>query len=130
ARSRESSMRIWPTTWRGRSGLALLIGGTAFASLAFLQRSDPPIVLQVTAAQQEDLVTAVTGTGTVQPRRTVDIKYDGQDFVEDLAVTEGQRVSRGHVLARMNTQLLEHTRGQGVQVVARDDAHVALAPGP
>src|SRR5262245_1088078 len=120
-------MTIWPRTWRGRSGLVLLIGAAAIASLASLRRSDPPITLRVTPVMQEALVVAITGTGTVQPRRTVDVKYDGQDIVEELVATEGQRVTRGQMLARMNTQLLEHTREQEVQIVGRDEANLALA---
>ena len=114
-------------TWRGRGGLVMLMGGVVLVSLALLRPADSPVTLRVTRAQRGDLFTAVTATGTTQPRRTVDIKYDGQDFVEQLFVSEGQRVTRGAVLARMNTQLLEHTRAQNAQVAERDDANLALA---
>jgi HlyD family secretion protein len=117
----------FPHTWRGRGGLLCLCGLTVFASLALLPRRAAPVVLRVTRAQRGDLVTAVTATGTVQPKRTVDIKYDGQDFVEQLTVAEGQRVTRGQILARMNTQLLEHTRAQNQQIVERDEANLTLA---
>ena len=114
-------------TWRGRGGLVMLLGGVVLVSLALLRPADSPVTLRVTRAQRGDLFTVVTATGTTQPRRTVDIKYDGQDFVEQLFVSEGQRVKRGAVLARMNTQLLEHTRAQNAQVAERDDANLALA---
>ncbi len=116
-----------PKTWRGRIGWLLVCGLALGLSLAVRPRPRSPVTVRVARAQRGDLVTAVTATGTLQPARTVDIKYDGQDFVEQLFVTEGQRVTRGQILGRMNTQLLDHTRAQNLQIAERDEASLALA---
>ena len=115
-------------SWRVRVGLiAVLLLAVLLSSRVLLGRDATPVVVRVAAAQRGDLMTAVTATGSVQSGRTVDIKYDGQDFVDRLFVREGQTVHRGQALARMDTQLLSHTRDQASQLVARDDANLALA---
>jgi HlyD family secretion protein len=86
-----------------------------------------PASLDVVKVRQGDLLSAVTATGSLQAPRSVDVKYDGQEFVDRLFVKEGDHVRRGQILAQMNAQVLEHTREQNRQLMQKDDALLAQA---
>jgi len=73
------------------------------------------------------LLSAVTATGSLQAPRSVDVKYDGQEFVDRLFVKEGDHVRRRQILAQMNALVLEHTREQNRQLMQKDDALLAQA---
>jgi HlyD family secretion protein len=88
---------------------------------------DSPTSLDVVVVRQGDLLSAVTATGSLQAPRSVDVKYDGQEFVDRLFVKEGDHVRRGQILAQMNALVLEHTREQNRQLTLRDDALLAQA---
>jgi RND family efflux transporter MFP subunit len=84
-------------------------------------------VLAVVKPVVSDLQTAVTATGTLYPSHSVDIKFDGQEIVEDLQVKEGDHVSAGQVLAVMDTRVLDHTRLQNLQILEKDSASLVQA---
>jgi HlyD family secretion protein len=86
-----------------------------------------PASLDVVVVRQGDLLSAVTATGSLQAPRSVDVKYDGQEFVDRLFVKEGDHVRRGQILAQMNALVLEHTREQNRQLTQKDDALLAQA---
>lgn len=88
---------------------------------------DSPVSLDVVVVRQGDLLSAVTATGSLQAPRSVDVKYDGQEFVDRLFVKEGDHVRRGQILAQMNALVLEHTREQNQQLMQKDDALLAQA---
>jgi RND family efflux transporter MFP subunit len=88
---------------------------------------DSPASLDVVVVRQGDLLSAVTATGSLQAPRSVDVKYDGQEFVDRLFVKEGDHVRRGQILAQMNALVLEHTREQNRQLMQKDDALLAQA---
>ena len=66
----------------------------------------------VVQAEQGDLLSAVTATGTVEARRTVDIKYDTQSIIVGLFVKEGDHVATGQTVATMDLSLLEPALAQ------------------
>jgi multidrug efflux pump subunit AcrA (membrane-fusion protein) len=84
-------------------------------------------VLAVVKQIVGDLQTAVTATGTLYPSHSVDIKFDGQEIVEDLKVKEGDHVSAGQVLAVVDTRVLDHTRLQNLQTLQKDSASLLQA---
>jgi HlyD family secretion protein len=86
-----------------------------------------PASLDVVMVRQGDLLSAVTATGSLQAPRSVDVKYDGQEFVDRLFVKEGDHVRRGQILAQMNALVLEHTREPNRQLMQKDDALLAQA---
>jgi RND family efflux transporter MFP subunit len=101
--------------------------GVFAGALSYAHRPSPVETVLVAAVVQGDLKTAVTATGSFQPRRSVDVKFDGQNFVEHLYVDEGSHVTKGEVLAQMDTRLLTHNRAQAQQLLEKDDASLALA---
>jgi HlyD family secretion protein len=84
-------------------------------------------VLDVVKPVAGNLQTAVTATGTLYPSHSVDIKFDGQEIVEDLKVKEGDHVSADQVLAVMDTRVLDHTRLQNLQTLEKDSASLVQA---
>jgi HlyD family secretion protein len=84
-------------------------------------------VLAVVKPIVGNLQTAVTATGTLYPSHSVDIKFDGQEIVEDLKVKEGDHVLAGQVLAVMDTRVLDHTRLQNLQTLGKDSASLVQA---
>jgi HlyD family secretion protein len=89
--------------------------------------SDPPTAINVTPALHGDLLTAITATGSLEATRSVDVKYDGQEFVSQLLVKEGDHVRKGQMVARMDVQVLEHTRAQDSQTFEKDEASLSQA---
>ncbi len=110
------------TLFLASSAISLVIWGAS----AF-RFSDPPTVVNVTPALHEDLLTAITATGSLQATRSVDVKYDGQEFVSQLFVKEGDHVRKGQVVARMDVQVLDHTRAQNIQMLEKDEASLIQA---
>ncbi|MDQ2949742.1 MAG: hypothetical protein M3Y27_28020 [Acidobacteriota bacterium] len=58
------------------------------AGWKYSHRAQPLESVQVATAVEGNLKSATTATGSLQPRRSVDIKFDGQNFVEHLYVNE------------------------------------------
>ena len=91
-----------------RMALALLIVPVAALGLKLFWHQDSARTdVAIVQAQRSDLLSAVTATGTVEPRRTVDIKYDTVNLITGLFVKEGDRVAANQPVATMDLSLLE-----------------------
>lgn len=91
--------------------------------------SDPTQTITVVAAQHGDLFSAVTASGTLESRRTMDIKYDAESPVDKLLVREGDHVKAGEVLAVMDTSILNHSLDEARQVMEKDQTMLMEAKG-
>ena len=125
---------------RRRLALALAgLAGLACASLSFVsighaQESAPaaeapkPPSISVIAAKEGEIVETVDVTGTLMPRETVSIgaDVDGLRIVE-LAAEEGDRVEKGAVLARLETDMIDSNIQLNAAQIARADAAIAQA---
>ena len=108
--------------------LAVLISIAALAAWRLrATHSAAPLVLAVVKPIVGDLKTSVTATGTLYPSHSVDIKYDGQEIVENLKVKEGDHVSAGQIVAVMDTRVLQHARLQNQQAAEKDTATLLQA---
>ena len=87
----------------------------------------PPAVITAARVQRGDLVSAITATGTLEPPRTVDVKYDTQSLVTALYVKEGDRVAKDQPLATMDISLLRLALAQAQQNLEKDRATLAQA---
>jgi len=105
----------------------VLLPLVALGSLHFWQRDSAVSSVSIVLAQQGDLLSAVTATGTVQAHRTVDVKYDTQSLVTGLNVQEGDRVAANQLVATMDLRLLEPALGEARQALQKDQAGVALS---
>ncbi|HET7231436.1 MAG TPA: efflux RND transporter periplasmic adaptor subunit [Longimicrobium sp.] len=79
------------------------------------------------AVARRDLVSTVTASGKIQPKRKVDISADISGRVIQLAVEEGQWVSRGDLLLRIDASQYEALVHQAEAGVAQNRARLAEA---
>lgn len=73
---------------------------------------------------------SVTATGTVEVRRTVDIKYDTVNLIAGLFVKGGDRVAANQPVVTMDLSLLEPVVAQVRQTLQKDQANLLLARAP
>jgi HlyD family secretion protein len=114
-----------------RPRLLVIIGLASLGSLLgawrYNDRQVSSVPFDLTSPVAGDLIQAVTASGTLQPKRTVDIKYDGQELIENLTVREGDHVHRDEIVARMDTRLLDHQYSQNLQAIEKDKASLVQA---
>lgn len=99
--------------WFGLA-LAVILLGTA-AYLFFVPSEGPAFRFDTAEVQQGDLTVTVTATGTVQPVNQVDVGSEISGTIESVLVDFNDSVSRGQILARMDTDRL---RAQVIQARA------------
>src|ERR1700685_4528190 len=96
------------STIMSRGPITIAILSSVLTGAWVLARAhNSPASLDVVTVRPGDLLSAVTATGSLQAPRSVDVKYDGQEFVDRLFVKEGDHVRRGQILAQMNALVLE-----------------------
>jgi HlyD family secretion protein len=76
---------------------------------------------------RRDLVSTVTASGKIQPKRKVDISADVSGRVIQLAVEEGQWVNRGDLLLRIDASQYEAEVNQAQAAVAQNRSREAEA---
>jgi HlyD family secretion protein len=105
----------------------LVLAGVVAASVIRDNRSK--VAVQVQKVQRRDLVSLVSASGEVKPRRYVNIGANVSGRIVKLLVEEGDRVKRGQVLARIEAERYEAGTRQaeaGVQA-AKAELDRALA---
>jgi len=111
-----------------RMVLALLVVPVAALGSWRIWHHDSPIPdVAIVQVLQGDLLSGVTATGTVEPRRTVDVKYDTVNLITGLFVKEGDRVAANQPVATMDLSLLEPVVAQARQTLQKDQATLLLA---
>jgi len=103
------------------AGIALVAAAVVAANLWF-RRSDAPTV-NVETVQARDLQALVTASGTIQPKRFVNMSAVQMGRVTRLAVEEGDRVKAGQFLLQIDPNTLRGTvqRGEAAVSAARAD---------
>jgi HlyD family secretion protein len=91
--------------WKITLGITLLvvISGAVFASIRYSQRG--VVVVQTGRVVRQDLTAIVTASGEVKPRNYINIGANttGPARITEILVTEGQRVHKGQLLARLES---------------------------
>jgi HlyD family secretion protein len=85
-------------------GIVVVLGAIVFANLNFSRESGAEV--NVEKLQKRDLEAVVSASGTVQPKRSVDISADTMGRVTSLAVNEGDRVQAGQLLLQIDPRNL------------------------
>jgi len=120
-------------------GILVVLGAAAFASVR-LRRDDAKVVT-LEAVRKRDLAAVVSASGKIQPKRSVNISADVMGRVTELAVNEGDTVSKGQFLLQIDPRNLstnvqrgqaglevaESQLAQGRQTVAAAQERLALA---
>jgi HlyD family secretion protein len=82
------------------------------------------------AVQPEDLTQQIKGTGKIQPLRTVNVSPKTSGRVVELLVDQGDRVTEGQLLARMDDNDLRADRAQAVANLAAAQARLETLRNP
>lgn len=106
-------------------GMAVLVLGVAGAAIA--SSRDAGASVRTEAVARRDLVSIITASGIIQPKRKVDISADISGRVIQLAVEEGQMVSQGDLLLRIDPTSYEAAVRRAAAVVAQAQAQAAQA---
>ncbi|HEV2131081.1 MAG TPA: biotin/lipoyl-binding protein, partial [Longimicrobiaceae bacterium] len=101
----------------GSTIAVLVLGG---AGLAIAASGDKGTEVRTEVVVRRDLVSVVTASGYIQPKRKVDISADISGRVIQLAVEEGQWVNKGDLLLRIDPTTFQ-------AAVRRAEAAVAQA---
>src|SRR5437016_4378702 len=85
--------------------LFILIGVLMLASGGFYARSrrEKVIPIQSDKVKREELISRVTASGKIQPKKKVDISASIPGKIVRLAVEEGQRVNKGDFLLQIDS---------------------------
>jgi membrane fusion protein, multidrug efflux system len=117
--------------------LGIVVCLVAVACGLFVARSRPkatpaPAIAQpvpVTAAevQRQGVPIVLEGVGTVQALYTATIRTQVTGTLEEVDFTEGQKVERGQVLAKIDPRTYQAQLDQAKATLGRDQAHLANA---
>ncbi len=83
--------------------LILVIGGAIFGSIRYSQRGI--VVVQTGRVTRQDLTALVTASGEIKPRNYINIGCNAMSpaRLTEILVTEGQRVHKGQLLAKLES---------------------------
>ncbi len=123
----------------GAASLVAALGGAAFmhsegplkrkaASTALAVNTAPAIAVTAVRAHQADFVATLTVTGSLVPREEILVgpEVEGLRVIEVLA-DEGDRVTKGQVLARLVSDTLDAQLAQNEAAIQRSTAAIAQA---
>ncbi len=95
-------------TWANRIGVALFAVGLVALGVRWYQsRQDPGPRYETAPVTRTELVATVTATGTLRPRRTVDVGPEISGRVADVLVEPNDVVAVGDVLAEIDTTTID-----------------------
>jgi HlyD family secretion protein len=111
---------------------ALIVAGAVVAilglgGLAVGSKKAKGAEVRTEAVARRDLVSVVTASGVIQPKKKVDISADISGRVIQLAVEEGQWVNKGDLLLRIDPTTYEANVRRAEAAVAQAQAQEALA---
>lgn len=110
---------------KGLAGVAIVaLLGTA-AALSLRGGSGRGASVRMADIDRRDLVASVTASGNIRARRSVDISSDVSARVADMLVREGEDVSAGDVLLRLDRTQLEAARARSQAAVSQARAQAS-----
>lgn len=103
------------------AGAAVVLAGIVAVNVA--RDGSRKVTVQTQKVGRKDLVSVVTASGEIKPKRYVNISSNVSGRIVDLRVQEGQRVRDGEVLARIDStrfQAGERQAAAGLEAVRAD----------
>ncbi len=115
--------------------IGLLVAGMVAVPLGFYLmqqrgKSADNVEALTIPVQLEDVTQRIKGTGKIQPVRTVNVSPKTAGRVVELLVDQGDRVTEGQVVARMDAQDLRSERDQAVANLAAARAKLVTLQDP
>jgi HlyD family secretion protein len=97
--------------------IALLAGAGVGANFYF--KREKPLTVTTEAIRTRDLEAVVSASGTIQPKRLVNISADTLGRVVTLAVNEGDRVKKGQFLMQIDPKSLKTRVDSGAAAMSQ-----------
>jgi HlyD family secretion protein len=114
-------MKTWKKVVIG-AGAVVVLGVIVLVSVK--QANKGVVTVQTGKVQKQDLVSLVTASGEVKPKTYTNVLGEGFGKVVEIAVKEGQHVSRGDVLLRLEN--IQPTADVEAQQAALSSAEAAV----
>ncbi|MBW3629758.1 MAG: efflux RND transporter periplasmic adaptor subunit [Gemmatimonadetes bacterium] len=116
-------------TKRGKiiSGVLGVVALAGAGGVGLASSRDKGVEVRTETITTRDLVSVVTASGVIQPKRKVDISADISGRVIQVAVIEGQTVNRGDLLIRIDPTQFEALVRRSEAAVAQARAQAAQA---
>lgn len=108
----------------GIGGGVLLIGLIVLSASA---KGDKGVEVRMDTVGRRDLVAAVTASGKIQPKKKVDISADITGRITDIAVKEGDWVTKGQFLLQIDPTVYEAAVQQAQAALASSQAFAVQA---
>ena len=108
-------------------GAVLVVAVVAVGGLAVAKRGSKGVEVKTETVGRQDLVSVVTASGIIQPKRKADISADVSGRVVELAVEEGQIVKEGDLLLRIDPKTYQALVRRAEATVAQAKAQEAQA---
>jgi HlyD family secretion protein len=122
-----STFRKTPKPWLLGLAAAGLVGVSATTFLSTRSAAPPPALSNLTVpVQLKDVTVQITANGTIVPVQTVNLSPKTAGRLVELRVDQGDRVTQGQVIARMESVQLEAERDQALASLAQSEANLAL----
>src|SRR5687767_7901739 len=112
--------------WKVAIAGGLFLGASAITVGGLKERPPPTVEAQMTKARKGSITRTITGAGKVQAATTVKISSNLSGDLTELLVKDGERVTKGQVLGRIDRRRYEAAAKQSLaaQNAARSDAQV------
>ena len=104
-------------------GLVVVLVGVLGAA----KRGNKAVEVRIEPVEKRDLVASVTASGQVRPQTKVDVSSDVSGKITNLAVKEGQMVSKGQFLLQIDPQQAEASVTRAEAAMAASQAQAAQA---
>src|SRR5258708_6392972 len=121
---------MWSLRTRGRMTLAVLLSGTvagACSRSAPAASRQPAIPVETARSVQISAPVEITANGVVDPLQSVSVEAQVGGMLTDVAFKEGDAVTRGQLLFRLDPRPFQASLRQSQAVLARDQAQAANA---
>lgn len=115
------------TWWKGLIAAAITLSLVAVTVAGIRERPPPPTEVQKGQAKRGPITRTVTGAGKVQAATTVKISSNLSGDLIELGVKEGDRVTKGQVLGRLDRRRYEAGTKQAQSAVNASKSDVATA---
>lgn len=109
----------------GASAVVLVLAGIVAASVSRESRSR--VTVQTGKVERRDLVSIVSASGEVKPKRFVNIGANVSGRIVEMTVKEGDRVRKGQILARIEATRFAAGTRQSEQAVRSAEADLDRA---
>ncbi|MCI0573018.1 MAG: efflux RND transporter periplasmic adaptor subunit [Myxococcaceae bacterium] len=115
------------TWWKGLIAALLVVGAGAITFGGLRERPPAPTEVQLSKARKGTITRTLAGAGKVQAATTVKISSNVSGELTELLVKEGDRVTKGQVLARVDRRRIEAAAKQANAAQSAARADITLA---